>query len=155
MFFISHVSSVENQNMRETQPNMLGLFLGLLLHVSSGWLALIFVINILLFIYKGIELPYAGPYLPMDIILYVCWGFMSLIRTQVGNRGVRRLDGVALIMFSVVTLFAMIASLYFALFQTYVLRLEFIFNIFSLALEIIEFLLGITSAIMYIVSQKV
>ncbi|EAY18690.1 hypothetical protein TVAG_062950 [Trichomonas vaginalis G3] len=141
--------------MRETQPNILGLFLGLLLHVSSGWLALIFIINILLFIYKGIELPYAGPYYPMDVILYVCWGIMSLIRTKVGNRGVRRLDGVALIMFAVVTLFSGIGSLYFALFQTYVLRLEFIFNIFALALEILEFILGIGSAIMYIVAQKV
>lgn len=141
--------------MRETKPSILGLFLGLLIHVSSGWLALIFIINILLFIYKGIELPYAGPYFPMDVILYCCWGVMSLIRTQVGNRGVRRFDGVALIMFSVVTLFAMIASLYFALYQTYVLRLEFIFNIFSLALECIEFILGLGSAIMYLVAQKV
>lgn len=45
--------------------------------------------------------------------------------------------------------------MYFAFFQTYVLRLEFVFNIFCLALEVLEFLLGIISAIMYIAAQKV
>ena len=141
--------------MRESTPNFPGLVLGLLLYVSGGWLGAIFVINILIFIYKGIELPYAGPYYPMDIILYCCWGFMSLVRVKVGNRGVKRFDPIALILFVVCSVFALVASLYFAFYQTYILRLEFFINVFSLALEAVEIILGLVSAIMYMSAQKV
>ena len=141
--------------MRETKPNFPGLLLGLILFVSGNWFGAIFFINILIFIYKGIQLPYAGPYLPMDIILYLCWGFMSLVRPKVGNRGLKRFDPIALFLFSASTLFALVASIYFAFFQTYVLRLEFFFNVFCLAFECLELILGVVSAIMYLIAQKV
>lgn len=141
--------------MRQTKPNIMSLILGLLLNISGYWLFGIWVLNILLFIYKGISLPYAAFCLPLDVVVHCCWGLMSLIRYQVGIRGVARSDSIALIFFGVSTIFALVSSIYLAFYQTYILRLEFIFNVFSLVLELAETILGTTAAVMYMMSRVV
>ena len=141
--------------MKETHPNFPGLLLGLIMFVTGKIFFWIFLINFILFIYKGINLPYAGPYLTMDILMYICWGLISLIRHKVGNRGVARFDPSALIFFGIITFFSICASIYFAFYQTYVLRLEFPFNFVSFIIETIELFLAFISGFLYSKSQSI
>jgi len=141
--------------MRETKPNFPGLVLGLIMFVTGRVIFFIFVFNSILFYYKGQTLPYAGPYYSMDVTLYVSWGLISLIRHKVGNRGVARFDPTALFMFVLVTVFSIVSSVYFAFYQTYILRVEYPFNLFCLIVESVECFLGLLAGIMYKSQQSI
>lgn len=142
--------------MREQTPNLPGLWLGLIMRVSKVWLFCIFWLNICFFIYKGLTLPYPKTYLGLDIFYYVCWGITGMLRHAIGTRGVARFEPLALIFFFLSTLFAVFTqSLYFVRYQTFVLRIELIFNSFCISIEALEAILGIIAAILYMKAQKI
>lgn len=143
-------------NSTEIKPVLPAIWLSVLMNVSRNWFIWLFWINILVWIYKGINLPYAGPYLGLEITYYVLWGLISLLRYSIGKHALSRCDPVQIIFFIISTLFACVCcNLYFVRYQAYILRIELIFNSFCMAIEILEFILALISAIWYFKLQKI
>ena len=138
----------------ESKPHPLSLFLSIIIHVSESWFLWAFGIQILLFIYKGITLLYAGPFLGLDISFFVSWGIITFIRHKIGRRGLARNDGIVLFWFFGLTLFALVANSYLIWFQSYVLRLEELVLIFLFCVESLEALLSLVLGIIAIVSDR-
>ena len=140
----------------EINPVLPAIWLSVLMNVSKNWFIWIFFINLLVWIYKGINLPYAGPYLGLEITYYVLWGLISLLRYSIGSHALSRCDPVQIIFFIISTLFACLCcNLYFVRYQAYILRIELIMNSFCMAIEILEVILALVSMILYIKAQKI
>jgi transmembrane protein 216 len=140
--------------MIERKPLLPGIWLALVMNLSRSWLFWIFWLNLIVYIYKGICLPYAGRYFDLEITFYVVWGCTTAFRSSVGRHGLSRCEPVGLILFAVITLFTILAcNLYFIRYQAYILRIELIFNSFCMALEILELILAIVCALLYMKAQ--
>lgn len=139
----------------EKKPVLPAIWLSVLLNVSRNWLICIFWINILVWIYKGVNLPYAKTYLGLEITYFVLWGLISLLRYSIGNHALSRCDPTQIIFFLISTAFAVLCcNHYFVWYQAYILRIELIMNSFCMAIESLEFILGLISCIWYFVIQK-
>ena len=140
----------------EIKPVLPAIWLSVVMNVSKYWFIWIFWINILVWIYKGISLPYAGPYLGLEITFYVLWGLITILRYSIGGHALARCNGIQLIFFIVSTLFAILCcNLYFVHYQAYILRIELIINSFCMAFESLEVILALVSAIMYMKQQSI
>jgi hypothetical protein len=142
--------------MIERKPVLPAIWLSLIHHVSKSWVFWIFWINVLVFIYKGICLPYTKSEFGLEVTLYVVWGLTSVLRYSVGSHGLSRCEPLALIFYVLLTLFTMLCgSLYFVHYQVFVLRMELIFNAFCFALQGVETILALVCAIMYSKQQAI
>ena len=141
--------------MRESKPVFPGLVLALILRISKSWLFWIFWIDVLVFIYKGIELPYHSEYLGFEISFLVSWGIITFFRIQVGTRAVARFQPLSFYLFIICTIFALIINCYLLFLQAYSLRIELILNSFCLGVEALEAILALASALMYGKQQTV
>jgi transmembrane protein 216 len=140
--------------MLERKPILPAIWLSLIVQVSASWIFWIFWLNILVYIYKGIVLPYAGPYFGLELSYYIAWGLTSVFRHIIGRHGLARCEPTALIYYVIVTVFTIICcNLYFVHFQAYILRMELIFNAFCMAVECVEAVLGIVCAVVYMKQQ--
>jgi hypothetical protein len=142
--------------MLERKPIFPAIWLSLIVQVSASWIFWIFWINICVYIYKGICLPYAGPYFGLELTYYIVWGLTSVFRHIIGRHGLARCDPMALIYYVVVTVFTIVAcNLYFVHFQAYILRMELILNAFCMAVECLEAILALVCALVYMKQQAI
>ena len=140
----------------EMVPVLPAIWLSVLMNSSRNWFISIFWINILVWIYKGINLPYAGPYLGLEVTYYVLWGLTTLLRYNVGCHALARCNPVQIIFYILSTLFTVLCcNLYFVRYQAYILRIELILNSFCMAIEGAEVLLALIAALMYMKQQAI
>lgn len=132
------------------------IWLALIMDVSASWIFWIFWINILVYIYKGVALPYVGSDFGVELTFFIVWGLTTLFRYQIGQHALSRCEPTGLIFFIVVTAFATICcNLYFINYQSYILRVEVILNAFCMALELVELVLGLACALIYMKRQAI
>ncbi|KAM6158161.1 transmembrane protein 216 [Rhynchocyon petersi] len=102
--------------------------LEILLFLNGWYYATYFLLELLVFLYKGILLPYPAANLVLDVVMLLLYLGVEIIRLFFGSKGnlCQRKMPLAI---SVALTFpsAMMAS-YYLLLQTYVLRLEAILN---------------------------
>lgn len=117
--------------------------LQILLYFNSWWTGLYFVVCLIEFIYKGIELPYPDRTIGWEIFFLFCWTVVDAARIFQGNKGNLTAQASPMLRFFLLCVFAMVGNMYFCWFQIYVLRLDRIMNIVSFAFGGAEMFLGI------------
>ncbi|KAM9357222.1 transmembrane protein 216 isoform 1-T1 [Symphorus nematophorus] len=119
--------------------------LQVLLYLNSWYFAAFYLAEILMFIYKGILLPYPSDNLVLDVVLLLLFLGLETLRIFYGWKGNLCERSLA----SCVSLFILFPctalAVYYLLLQTFVLRLEFLLSAVLLAFYGLEFLLGLLS----------
>ncbi|XP_022616100.1 transmembrane protein 216 [Seriola lalandi dorsalis] len=127
------------------QPILSSTPLQVLLYLNSWYFGAFYLAEILMFIYKGVSLPYPSDNLVLDVVLLVIFLGLETLRIFYGWKGnlcERSLASCA----SLFILFPCVAlAVYYLLLQTFVLRLEFILCAILLCFYSLEFLLGLLS----------
>ncbi|KAG7471769.1 transmembrane protein 216-like [Solea senegalensis] len=119
--------------------------LQLLFFLNSWYFAAFYVAEILMFIYKGIMLPYPSQNLVLDVVLLVLFVALETLRIFYGWKGNLCERSLASCASVFVLLPCAALAVYFLLLQTFVLRLEFILSAVLLCFYGLELLLGLLS----------
>ncbi|KAM4586335.1 transmembrane protein 216 isoform 2-T2 [Fundulus diaphanus] len=119
--------------------------LQVLLYLNTWYFAAFYLAEILMFIYKGILLPYPPDNLVLDVVLLLLFLALETLRifyAWKGNLCERSLSSFV----SLFILFPCAAlAVYYLLLQTFVLRLEFLLSAVLLCFYGLELLLGVIS----------
>ncbi|XP_076594957.1 transmembrane protein 216 isoform X1 [Chaetodon auriga] len=119
--------------------------LQVLLYLNSWYFAAFYLAEILIFIYKGILLPYPSDNLVLDVVLLLLFLGLETLRIFYGWKGNLCERSLA----SCVSLFILFPcaalAVYYLLLQTFVLRLEVILSAVLLCFYSLELLLGLLS----------
>uniref|UniRef100_A0A3Q3G1Q9 Transmembrane protein 216 n=1 Tax=Labrus bergylta TaxID=56723 RepID=A0A3Q3G1Q9_9LABR len=119
--------------------------LQILFYLNSWYFAAFYLAEILMFIYKGILLPYPSDNLVLDVVLLLLFLALEILRLFYGWKGNLCERSLA----SCASLFILLPcaalAVYYLLLQTFVLRLEFILSAVLLCFYALEFLLGLLS----------
>uniref|UniRef100_A0A3P9J7T6 Transmembrane protein 216 n=1 Tax=Oryzias latipes TaxID=8090 RepID=A0A3P9J7T6_ORYLA len=119
--------------------------LQVLLYLNSWYFAAFYLAEILMFIYKGILLPYPSDNLVLDVVLLLLFLALEALRIFYGWKGnlCERSLTSCLSLFILVSCAAL--AVYYLLLQTFVLRLEFLLCAVLLCFYGLEFLLGLVA----------
>uniref|UniRef100_A0A1I8JKV6 Transmembrane protein 80 n=2 Tax=Macrostomum lignano TaxID=282301 RepID=A0A1I8JKV6_9PLAT len=117
--------------------------LEVLLYFNKFYIALFWLCQILMFIYKGENLPYATGILAGEVILQFALTAVDLLRVYLFSYGNLAGSRVAAILGIILTFLAILGVIYLLLFQTYTLRPELI----TCSLALVFYLLGVILAI--------
>ncbi|XP_029368050.1 transmembrane protein 216 isoform X3 [Echeneis naucrates] len=127
------------------QPILSSTPLQVLFYLNSWYFAAFYLAEILMFIYKGVLLPYPSNNLVLDVVLLVIFLGLETLRIFYGWKGNLCERSLALCA-SLFMLFPCAAlAVYYLLLQTFVLRLEFILSAILLCFYSLELLLGLLS----------
>ncbi|XP_034453752.1 transmembrane protein 216 isoform X2 [Hippoglossus hippoglossus] len=128
-----------------SQPILSSTPLQILLYLNSWYFAAFYLAEILMFIYKGVSLPYPSDNLVLDVVLLLIFLGLETLRIFYGWKGNLCERSLA----SCASLFILLPcgalAVYFLLLQTFVLRLEFILGAVLLCFYALELLLGLLS----------
>ncbi|KAM8733784.1 transmembrane protein 216 isoform 2-T2 [Acanthopagrus schlegelii] len=128
-----------------SQPILSSTPLQVLFYLNSWYFAAFYLAEILMFIYKGILLPYPSDNLVLDVVLLLLFLGLETLRIFYGWKGNLCERSLA----SCVSLFILIPcvalAVYYLLLQTFVLRLELLLSAVLLCFYGLEFLLGLLS----------
>ncbi|XP_056295653.1 transmembrane protein 216 isoform X5 [Pseudoliparis swirei] len=128
-----------------SQPILSSTPLQVLFYLNSWYFAAFYLAEILMFIYKGILLPYPADNLVLDVVLLALFLGLETLRLFYGWKGnlcERPLASCAALL---VLLPCAALAVYFLLLQTFVLRLEFLLSAGLLCFYGLELLLGLLS----------
>ncbi|XP_004552102.2 transmembrane protein 216 isoform X2 [Maylandia zebra] len=116
-----------------------------LFYLNSWYFAAFYLAEVLMFIYKGVLLPYPSDNLVLDVVLLLLFLALEILRIFYGWKGNLCERSLA----SCVSLFVLLPctalAVYYLLLQTFILRLEFLLNAVLLCFYGLEFLLGLIS----------
>lgn len=142
--------------MIEKKSVLPAVWLAVLMDVTATWIFWLFWINACVYIYKGICLPYSGSDFGMELTYYFVWGLIMVLRNSVGQHALSRCEVMGLIFYVVLSLFGLICcSFYFIYYQTYILRIEVIFNAFCIGVNGLEMILAIICLIIFARKQAI
>ncbi|KAM9782995.1 transmembrane protein 216 [Neosynchiropus ocellatus] len=116
--------------------------LQVLLYLNSYYFAAFYVAEILMFIYKGVLLPYPSDNLVLDVVLLVLFLGLEALRIFYGWKGNLCERSLASVLSLLLLLPCAALAVYYLLLQTFVLRLEFILSAVLLCFYGLQFLLG-------------
>ncbi|XP_048766778.1 transmembrane protein 216-like [Ostrea edulis] len=120
-----------------------------LLYLNGWYFAFFFLCEILIYVYKGENLPYADNVLPAEVILVFILAGIEALRiffAQKGNLTERIVGVVISILLSIP---AILGTLYLILWQTYVLRVDVILAAIQAAFIGLELIFGIICMITF------
>uniref|UniRef100_A0A673MT99 Transmembrane protein 216 n=1 Tax=Sinocyclocheilus rhinocerous TaxID=307959 RepID=A0A673MT99_9TELE len=113
--------------------------LQILFHLNGWYFAAFFIAEILMFIYKGVILPYPQANLILDVVLLLLFLGLETLRLFYGQCD----RSLALFVSVAVLVPCAVLSVYYLLLQTFVLRLEFVLNAVLLCFYSFELVLGL------------
>ncbi|KAG7464970.1 hypothetical protein MATL_G00171240 [Megalops atlanticus] len=117
--------------------------LQVLLYLNGWYFAAFFIAEILMFIYKGVLLPYPQPNLILDIVLLFLYLGLEVLRLFYGWKGNLCERSLALVVSLAVLVPCTVLCVYYLLLQTFVLRLEVLLSAILLCFYGLELLLGL------------
>ncbi|XP_064184179.1 transmembrane protein 216 [Anguilla rostrata] len=117
--------------------------LQVLLHLNGWYFAAFFVAEILMFVYKGVLLPYPRANLILDIVLLFLYLGLEVLRLFYGWKGNLCERSLALMLSVAVLVPCAVLCVYYLLLQTFVLRLELVLNAIQLCFYSLELLLSL------------
>nr|XP_033784588.1 transmembrane protein 216 isoform X4 [Geotrypetes seraphini]XP_033784589.1 transmembrane protein 216 isoform X4 [Geotrypetes seraphini]XP_033784590.1 transmembrane protein 216 isoform X4 [Geotrypetes seraphini] len=123
--------------------------LEILLFLNGWYYATYFLLEILIFVYKGLILPYPTANLTLDIVMLFLYLGIEVIRIFYGSKGNLLQRKMPLAISLGLMIPAAVMAVYYLLLQTYVLRLEAIVNIILLVFYALELLLSIVALISF------
>ncbi|XP_034038182.1 transmembrane protein 216 isoform X2 [Thalassophryne amazonica] len=128
-----------------SQPILSLAALQVLFSLNIWYFAAFYVAEILIFIYKGILLPYPSNNLILDVVLLILFLGLESLRIFYGWKGNLCEQTLSSSVSLVILLPCVTLAVYYLLLQTFVLRLEVILNAVLLCFYGLEFLLGLLS----------
>ncbi|KAK3565098.1 hypothetical protein QTP86_033153 [Hemibagrus guttatus] len=126
-----------------TKYQLSSMPLQVLLYLNSWYFAAFFIAEILMFIYKGILLPYPQANLILDIVLLFLYIGLEALRLFYGWKGNLCEHSLMLIVSVGILVPCTVLSVYYLLLQTFILRLEFILNVIVLCFYALELVLAL------------
>ncbi|XP_030621442.1 transmembrane protein 216 [Chanos chanos] len=117
--------------------------LQVLFYLNGWYFAAFFIAEALMFIYKGLLLPYHESNLILDVVLLLLFLGLETLRLFYGWKGNLCERSLALSLSVSVLVPCTVLSVYYLLLQTFVLRLEFLLNAILLCFYSLELILGI------------
>ncbi|XP_061580831.1 transmembrane protein 216 [Cololabis saira] len=130
---------------RGSQPISSSTPLQILFHLNSWYFAAFYLAEILMFIYKGVLLPYPSDNLVLDVVLLLLFLGLETLRIFYGMKGNLCERSLSTCTSLLILLLCAALAVYFLLLQTFVLRLEFLLNAVLLCFYGLELLLGLLS----------
>ncbi|XP_060784020.1 transmembrane protein 216 isoform X1 [Neoarius graeffei] len=124
-------------------PILSSMPLQVLFYLNVWYFAAFFIAEILMFIYKGILLPYSQANLILDIVLLFLYLGLEALRLFYGWKGNLCESTLILIVSVGVLVPCTVISVYYLLLQTFILRLEFILNAILLCFYTLELVLAL------------
>ncbi|KAM9511015.1 transmembrane protein 216-like isoform 1-T1 [Salvelinus alpinus] len=119
--------------------------LQVLFYLNGWYFASYFLAEGLMFVYKGLLLPYPPASLTLDVGLLLVFLGLESLRIFYGWKGNLTERSLAMSVSVLVLVPCTVLSVYYLMLQTFVLRLEFILNAVLLCFYSLEMLLGIMS----------
>ncbi|XP_036423711.1 transmembrane protein 216 isoform X1 [Colossoma macropomum] len=124
-------------------PILSSMPLQVLFYLNSWYFAAFFIAEILMFVYKGVLLPYPQANLILDIVLLLLYVGLETLRLFYGWKGNLCERSLTLSISVCILVPCTVLSVYYLLLQTFVLRLEFILNAVVLCFYGLELILGL------------
>ncbi|KAF7707473.1 transmembrane protein 216 [Silurus meridionalis] len=124
-------------------PILSSMPLQVLFYLNSWYFAAFFIAEILMFVYKGILLPYPQANLILDIVLLLLYVGLETLRLFYGWKGNLCERSLMLIVSVGILVPCTVLSVYYLLLQTFILRLEFILNVILLCFYALELVLAV------------
>ncbi|TWW55421.1 Transmembrane protein 216 [Takifugu flavidus] len=123
--------------------------LQVLLYLNQWFFAAFYLVEVLIFIYKGLLLPYPSDNLVLDVVLMLLFLGLETLRIFYGWKGnlCERSLASCLSLFLLVPCVAL--AVYVLLLQTFVLRVEFILAAVLLVFYGLELVLGLVSLLAF------
>ncbi|XP_066505786.1 transmembrane protein 216 isoform X1 [Hoplias malabaricus] len=117
--------------------------LQVLFYLNSWYFAAFFIAEILMFVYKGVLLPYPQSNLILDIVLLLLYLGLEILRLFYGWKGNLCERSLTLSVSVFVLVPCTVLCVYYLLLQTFILRLEFILSIVLLCFYGLELILAL------------
>ncbi|XP_026859384.1 transmembrane protein 216 [Electrophorus electricus] len=137
------VSMVSKMATHGRRPILSSTPLQILFYLNRWYFAAFFIAEILMFVYKGVLLPYPQANLILDIVLLLLYLGLESLRLFYGCKGNLCESSLALTISVGVLVPCTVLSVYYLLLQTFVLRLEFIINAVLLCFYGLELVIGL------------
>uniref|UniRef100_UPI003AB0B0EC transmembrane protein 216 n=1 Tax=Centroberyx gerrardi TaxID=166262 RepID=UPI003AB0B0EC len=125
------------------QPILSSAPLQVLLYLNSWYFAAFFLAEVLMFVYKGVLLPYPSDNLVLDVVLLLLFLGLESLRIFYAWKGNLCERSLASSLSLLVLLPCAALAVYYLLLQTFVLRLEFLLCCVLLCFHSLELLLGL------------
>lgn len=129
----------------KSSPILSSTPLEVLLFLNGWYYPVYFIAEILMFIYKGLLLPYPPATLTLDLVLLFLYLGVEILRLFFGSKGNLSQRTLPLAVSLLLSLPCSVMSVYFLLLQSFVLRVEVILNAILLLFYLLELLLGIVA----------
>ncbi|XP_066505787.1 transmembrane protein 216 isoform X2 [Hoplias malabaricus] len=134
---------VSNMAARGRHPILSSTPLQVLFYLNSWYFAAFFIAEILMFVYKGVLLPYPQSNLILDIVLLLLYLGLEILRLFYGWKGNLCERSLTLSVSVFVLVPCTVLCVYYLLLQTFILRLEFILSIVLLCFYGLELILAL------------
>eukprot|EP00742_Colponemidia_sp_Colp-10_P012143 GILJ01013590.1.p1 GENE.GILJ01013590.1~~GILJ01013590.1.p1 ORF type:complete len:141 (+),score=5.20 GILJ01013590.1:47-469(+) len=120
-----------------------------------GWYSIFFFfVNILLFIYKGVGMPYPANNLGWEITFIFIYAVVQWIRLFLGSKGNKTEQSSSLAWFLGLSVPLILIHAFYMRLQIYVLRADTIINVASFIFLAAEVFLGIITLIVFNAHEK-
>ncbi|XP_028649026.2 transmembrane protein 216-like isoform X1 [Erpetoichthys calabaricus] len=116
-----------------------------LFFLNTWYFTCYFIAEILMFIYKGLVLPYSPANLTLDLVMLFLYLGVEILRLFFGSKGNLTQRSLPLAVCLTLTLPCAMMAVYYLLLQTYVLRVEVILNAILLVFCLFEIVLEIAT----------
>ncbi|XP_056625446.1 transmembrane protein 216 [Triplophysa dalaica] len=125
------------------QPVLSSTSLQILFYLNGWYFAAFFIAECLMFVYKGVLLPYTQSNLILDVVLLLLFLGLEILRLFYGWKGNLCQRALALFVSVCVLVPCAVMSIYYLILQTFILRLEFVLNAVLLCFYGVELVLGL------------
>ncbi|KAM6289238.1 transmembrane protein 216 [Aegotheles albertisi] len=139
----------ENEAWRERGRQRSSTPLQILLFLNAWYSATCFLLEVFIFLYKALVLPYPLTNLLLDLVLLLLYLGTEATRIFFGSKGNLCQRKVPLSISLALTVPVAVLAVYFLLLQTYSLRLEVILSTILLLFYSAELLLGVLALISF------
>ncbi|GIL83104.1 hypothetical protein Vretimale_11404 [Volvox reticuliferus] len=121
---------------------------------GGWWDVAYYILNILVFIYKGLQLPYPGRNFAMEFSFSWLWILIEAPRLFLASKG-NKTERAGPIIFSCILALPLLGMyIYFVAFQTYVLRIDQLLNGIAIGFMGIQITFAILTVIRFILATR-
>jgi len=130
------------------------LTLQIFIFFGAWWDVFYYVLNILVFVYKGVQLPYPKRNFDMEFCFSWLWILIEVPRLFLESKG-NKTESAGPIFFSFFLALPILGMyVYFVAFQTYVLKIDQILNGAALAFIGLQLIFGLIAAIRFLMTAR-
>ncbi|XP_022643877.1 transmembrane protein 216-like [Varroa jacobsoni] len=131
------------------QEMLSSLPLAILLHYGRIVYFAFSMVQVLSFTFKGLRLPYPPNNLLTEVSLLLFQTPLEIIRLKLGERGNLSEEALPLLLSCFLSAPAILAALYYALWQTFVLRLDVVVSSILICFQVAQTVIALATAVSF------